>query len=788
VCFFATGQCKDSSFVKSYSTTNSTLIIREYINTQDNGALLFIGDFQVSEMQGVLKLAANGDIQWNRIFFPSSTNEKLILGTLLQLKDGSYIIGCNVSYKTGAQPAFFVLIKLDGNGNMIWQHKYKNSYGSSFADDVQVTGITEGKSGELIAQIEENNILNITKFAANGTVVWSNQYWSGGVVFAKPTFQPYNGDNTLDYWGITYLQFDCFNNLQKQALTNFRINYSTGDMDTTKIFCIAPGKASVGVLHVGFNRIISKRIDNGSTVLFIDNPESRTLLINKFDRNNNFISSKLFTPPDTSTFAPRLYYKFDVNAKTGNIVFSFNLQRTTPPYNGFPYIFQSYLDSNFNLRQQLYVDSTPLNQFGANPKFAPNNSVNYIIATSSTTSNVSSQFSFANTPVGFAANGFCNTKDSLYGSFSDHGLVLSDNSFTWDSIRHNVYVLDGDATLAVSSLAIQQTNTCKKISICDTLKIHGNTLQCLSSDTFTYTAYKNPHCFKKIYWQADTSNALMLRQANDTTIQLKFKRSGIFKLYARLENCSVQDSMQITVAMPQQHFSINKDNQLCPGKNILLQASTGFKTYQWQDGTKANNYLVTKPGMYKVTATDSCGNVFEDSVVISLVDTSVNLPVTQTICLTDSFSITLPPNAKNILWEPGENGLTQGNKLSLYPSKSTDYTISFTAGPDCIVKKRISLKVEMCPNTILFPNSFTPNNDNLNDIFKPWVNRPLQFYRLRIYNRYGQKIFESADPEHGWNGTFRTVPQTSGTYIWECMYKFRNAESNSRKGSCILLR
>jgi gliding motility-associated-like protein len=72
---------------------------------------------------------------------------------------------------------------------------------------------------------------------------------------------------------------------------------------------------------------------------------------------------------------------------------------------------------------------------------------------------------------------------------------------------------------------------------------------------------------------------------------------------------------------------------------------------------------------------------------------------------------------------------------------------------------------------IYVPNSFTPNGDGSNDIFKPIITAGFdkESYQLLIFNRWGEMVFESYDPNVGWDGTFGTsqsFESQDGTYTW----------------------
>jgi gliding motility-associated-like protein len=65
------------------------------------------------------------------------------------------------------------------------------------------------------------------------------------------------------------------------------------------------------------------------------------------------------------------------------------------------------------------------------------------------------------------------------------------------------------------------------------------------------------------------------------------------------------------------------------------------------------------------------------------------------------------------------------------------------------------------------PTAFTPNGDGINDIIyvDGWGIRKLNYFR--IYNRWGELLFESNDIKIGWDGTYKGVPQNMETYVWQ---------------------
>ncbi len=77
---------------------------------------------------------------------------------------------------------------------------------------------------------------------------------------------------------------------------------------------------------------------------------------------------------------------------------------------------------------------------------------------------------------------------------------------------------------------------------------------------------------------------------------------------------------------------------------------------------------------------------------------------------------------------------------------------------------------EECPDYIL-PNTFTPNNDGSNDLFKPRVNRSIESVDFKVYNRWGNLVFETNDPELNWDGrNLRGDVMDAATYFYKCIY------------------
>jgi gliding motility-associated-like protein len=97
-------------------------------------------------------------------------------------------------------------------------------------------------------------------------------------------------------------------------------------------------------------------------------------------------------------------------------------------------------------------------------------------------------------------------------------------------------------------------------------------------------------------------------------------------------------------------------------------------------------------------------------------------------------------------------------------------------------------RVQFAPINIYVPRVFTPNGDGTNDILKPILVGISTFHYMSIYNRWGNLIFTTQDPNQGWDGTFRGVPQPVETYLWIAEGIDENGRKIVAKGMVSLVR
>lgn len=247
---------------------------------------------------------------------------------------------------------------------------------------------------------------------------------------------------------------------------------------------------------------------------------------------------------------------------------------------------------------------------------------------------------------------------------------------------------------------------------------------------------------------------------------------------------------------------------LCPNDTLMLSAThinaANTVTYSWQpinliaSGANTANptVLPTTDTTFYVTATDQNGCVYYDSVFVqvasSLGDVSV-FAEPDTITFGDTSQITSIYDSSIIdfLWDTDVSlsNLNIPNPLA-FPRETRIFTLTATDTNGCKLKRSTMVVVLRTPCSdrgLFVPNAFTPNGDGENDV---WYVRgyEIQKVTIAVYDRWGQKMFESNSLNDGWDGTFNGKPLDPSVFGYYIEGYCVNNEKFSVKGNVTLLK
>jgi len=272
----------------------------------------------------------------------------------------------------------------------------------------------------------------------------------------------------------------------------------------------------------------------------------------------------------------------------------------------------------------------------------------------------------------------------------------------------------------------------------------------------------------------------------ETTQEIYASQQGLYVVAATNSNkCISRDTFLIINVNVLPVINLDKDSTLCVGTTRVLDAGPGT-SYLWKDASTNRTYTATSVGKYWVTVTNSSNCTASDTTEIKSV---LLLPLDFIIhdtAVCEDEPLLLAPNKKlysGYLWSTGS---TSPFVTIISPGQ---YWLQVTDVNGCTAKEYTNVFPKNCITAIYFPNAFTPNNDGLNDNYKPKVyGGVILKYHLAIYNRFGQKVFETYNQNKGWNGYFKNNIQDTNAFTWYCEYQLKNEPPQTRKGIVTLIR
>jgi gliding motility-associated-like protein len=223
--------------------------------------------------------------------------------------------------------------------------------------------------------------------------------------------------------------------------------------------------------------------------------------------------------------------------------------------------------------------------------------------------------------------------------------------------------------------------------------------------------------------------------------------------------------------------------------NLDLIAQTNF-SHNWslESQPVLNPQHITAPGMYRLIAasTEGCS----DTVNITLTRQAriiANAGLDATV--ETGFPYQLHgTGGLNYEWSPAnllDNYRIANPKATIGADTYFVLTVRDDAG--CIAHDSVFLRVLDGPGFYV-PTAFTPNGDGLNDQFRPLGVGIERLDYFRVFNRYGQLMFETNEVNRGWDGTYKGVKQAAGDYVWMLQALDRKGKLRVLRGNAVLIR
>jgi gliding motility-associated-like protein len=236
--------------------------------------------------------------------------------------------------------------------------------------------------------------------------------------------------------------------------------------------------------------------------------------------------------------------------------------------------------------------------------------------------------------------------------------------------------------------------------------------------------------------------------------------------------CTNTSAVTVTVHQTNPITITPTDPTLCLGDSVQLTAS-GANNYIWSNIPGLNIYsgatVWAFPNVnttFTVTGTDANGCTGTSSVTISIT-TAIDVQITKNRDAECNINIVQlqATGAQNYSWTPAN--LLSNPSAALTNATVLQTTTFYLTGNtgSCVDMDSIVVNYYNNDETgIIIPNAFSPNGDGINDCLKVLQNANFTEYYFTIYNRWGERVFETDDPLACWNGEHKNKPAEMETY------------------------
>ena len=381
-------------------------------------------------------------------------------------------------------------------------------------------------------------------------------------------------------------------------------------------------------------------------------------------------------------------------------------------------------------------------------------------------------------------------KDSLSTrallSDSTYLSLVIDNSFCVDTIHQlisvNKIVLSGDADTVLCNHILPYTASV------------------MGEDTLTY------------FWSYDPLFSDTLQSGQGMKNWTFVPSEDLTEVFVKaVDDFGCHDAAQVSVRSSFFDLTYPADSTLCLYDTVSLGPKENMNvlddvTFAWRPSeiiytdTSSSTVRVYGPnGTWKVTVTSRNQFGCLDSDEITLRFGSLDTALIEafldpdTVLNTETSVITIEPQGHQYQIFPDENETVQeGNQFTVLPRESKTYllTVLDSLYGDC--KQLTSVDIEVlrfvCDQPYVYvPNAFTPNGDGKNDVLYVRGKNITKLYFV-VFNRWGQKVFETEQQHLGWDGTFKGMAIDPAVYDYYLRYECEGEEKHFKKGNITLIR
>ena len=260
--------------------------------------------------------------------------------------------------------------------------------------------------------------------------------------------------------------------------------------------------------------------------------------------------------------------------------------------------------------------------------------------------------------------------------------------------------------------------------------------------------------------------------------------------------CNATDTVSVKVLRP---FTISADPDISICKNDQTQLNAfGGNNYQWSPLNGLDNSTISNPvaspsetTTYIVISNDGQCFSAADTVVITVNQLPIVYAGTDVDLLYGStYQLYGYTNGSGVEWSPADflSCTDCINPVVNHLNTPMTYLLTATDSLGCKAEASVHISLTCNEDLVYVPNAFTPNGDNKNDIFRIRTYGLSEVRAFRVFNRWGEMVFESFDASEGWDGTWNGESCSPGVFVYYLEGACANGQEIMKKGNVTLIR
>ncbi|MBT8263930.1 MAG: T9SS type B sorting domain-containing protein [Muriicola sp.] len=242
-----------------------------------------------------------------------------------------------------------------------------------------------------------------------------------------------------------------------------------------------------------------------------------------------------------------------------------------------------------------------------------------------------------------------------------------------------------------------------------------------------------------------------LLESNNTTLTIGTAGTYYAEAVPLLANCPSYTRTPVTLGFNPLPLVTDETIFFCENTNVTLEAAIANVSYLWSTGESTSSIVVSQPGIYTVTVTDS--NACSSTKTITL--NQIDVPAIEEIS-SDEYDITVVTSNMGS-YEYSLDGFTYQDEPVFRNIVGGNYTVYVRNNSNCDVVTQEYIH-------FVSPKFFTPNGDGFNDTYEIGGIESFTTYEISVFDRYGKLLEQVVNTPLRWDGTFNNRPLPSADY------------------------